>query len=264
MGIAAKAPAAVIGDAGSAHRYDVLGVPMTVTSVTDAVRTLMRWAEDDVGRLVCVRDVHGLMLSLKDEGVRAAHEAASMITPDGMPLALVGRLRGLPVQRTPGADLMDAAMAAGRVHGIRHYLYGGDVGVAEQLKARLEAKYPGVQIVGTFCPPFRKPTAEEDAATRQAVADCGAHLVWVGLSTPKQEYWMLENYRHMSATLLGVGAAYDFLSGRKARAPMWMRNHGLEWLHRLVSEPKRLWRRYLVLAPKFLFFLMIHAIRGKS
>lgn len=264
MSIVTDAPIAVAGDVDRTCSYDILGVPMTVTSVPDAARTLIRWAEDDIGRLVCVRDVHGLMLSLNDEGVRAAHKAASMITPDGMPLALIGQLRGLPVQRTPGADLMDATMDMGRVHGIRHYLYGGDVGVADQLKARLEAQYPGVQIVGTFCPPFRKPTAEEDADTRRAVEDSGAHLVWVGLSTPKQEYWMLENYQHMSATLLGVGAAYDFLSGRKARAPMWMRTHGLEWLHRLWFEPKRLWRRYLVLAPKFLFLLTMNAIRGKS
>lgn len=246
---------------GNLCTYDVLGVPMSVTSVDRAVDVLLDWSEDDVGRLVCVRDVPGLMLSLSDPVMRTAHDAAAMITPDGMPLALIGRLRGLPVERTAGADLMAAVMDRGRSIGIRHFLYGGAPGVAETLKACLEEAYPGVQIVGTICPPFRKTTQEEDAAARAAVLESGAHVVWVGISTPKQEYWMLENYRQLSTTMLGVGAAFDFLSGAKRRAPRWMRRSGLEWLHRLISEPRRLWRRYLVLAPSFVLQYSLYSIR---
>lgn len=247
----------------SSRTFDVLGVPISVTSVDDTIEKLIHWARDDTGRFVCVRDTPSVVLSLDDPDMRAAHEAAAMITPDGTPLMLIGRMHGLPVKRTTGTDLMNTTMDRGRAAGLRHFLYGGEPGIAEALQTRLKAAYPGVEIVGTICPPFRKATAEEDAATRAAIARSGAHLVWVGISTPKQEYWMLENHHQLPVTMLGVGAAFDFLSGAKQRAPAWMRDHGLEWLHRLVSEPRRLWRRYLVLAPTFVVRYAWQAIRGK-
>ncbi|MDF0541671.1 WecB/TagA/CpsF family glycosyltransferase [Sphingobium sp. H39-3-25] len=246
-----------------AERYSILDVPVSVTSINDAVRKLILWSCDDEGRFVCIRDVHGIMLAHDDPQIMAAHHAAAMVTPDGMPLVLIGRLRGLPVQRTAGADLMEAAMDTGRAHGLRHYLYGGAPGVAELLQETFESKFPGVQIVGVECPPFRLPTDTEAETTRQAIVQSGAHVVWVGLSTPKQEHWMLANHAMLPTTLLGVGAAFDFHSGRAKRAPMWMRKSGLEWLHRLISEPRRLWRRYLVLAPRFIALVLLDSLKGR-
>lgn len=215
-----------------------------------------------MGRFVCVRDVHGVMLAQHDPELMALHHAAAMVTPDGMPLAVIGRLRGLPVRKTSGADLMALVMDIGRQHGLRHYFYGGAPGVAEQLKHVCETLYPGVSIVGLQCPPFREQTAAEVEATRTAILACGAQLVWVGLSTPKQEKWMKAYAPLLPATLLGVGAAFDFHTGRVRRAPRWMQQSGLEWLHRLSSEPRRLWYRYLVLAPQFLYLILTHSRRA--
>jgi N-acetylglucosaminyldiphosphoundecaprenol N-acetyl-beta-D-mannosaminyltransferase len=239
-----------------AQRYDVLGVPVSATSPSGAVATILRWAGDGVGRFVCVRDVHGVMCARTDAQLRTAHAKAAMVVPDGMPLVIIGRLRGLPVERTTGPDLMNALIDQGRPAGLRHYLYGGEPQVADRLKAAFEQRHPGVRIVGTECPPFRAPTAEEEAATAARIRASGVDVVWVGLSTPKQEHWMLRNVDRLPATLIGVGAAFDFHSGRVKRAPQWMQLSGLEWLHRLLSEPRRLWRRYLVLAPQFVFLVL--------
>lgn len=231
--------------------YDVLGVPVTVTSLPDATDCILRWKEDGIGRFVCIRDVHGVMRAVDEPRLMDLHGEAAMVTPDGMPLVALGRWRGLPVQRTCGPDLIAHLAEAGQSSGLRHYLYGGAPGVAERLASEFRKRFTDIQIVGVECPPFRPPTDREAEETRARISDSGADVVWVGLSTPKQEFWMQSNYRHLSATLIGVGAAFDFHTGRVKRAPVWMQRTGLEWLHRLVSEPRRLWRRYLILAPRF-------------
>ena len=174
-----------------------------------------------------------------------------------MPLVWLARWRGhSDVGRVCGADLVAELCAASVERGIGHYLYGGKPGVAERMAAALKVRFPGIKIVGMATPPFGAMDPTEDEAATVAIAACHPGVVWVGLSTPKQEYWMRDHVgRIPGATLIGVGAAFDFYAGDVKRAPRWMHKSGLEWLHRLVSEPRRLWRRYLVLAPKFVLMV---------
>jgi exopolysaccharide biosynthesis WecB/TagA/CpsF family protein len=155
-------------------------------------------------------------------------------------------------KRVCGADLVDALCNDGQSSGLRHYFYGGKPGIAESMIRNLKAKYPDLVVAGFYAPPFRSLTEEEDAAIVDAINKSGARVVWIGLSTPNQEFWTRDHVGQINgATLIGVGAAFDFHSGAVTRAPKWMQKSGFEWLHRLLSEPRRLWRRYLVIAPSF-------------
>lgn len=231
--------------------FDVLGVPISVTTPVDAAETIERWADDSQGRFVCIRDVASLMAINDDPAICDLHHEAAMITPDGAPIAKIGKMRGLPVERTCGPDLIDLVCRRSVETGLSHYFYGGREGVAETLAERFRAKYPGIRIAGYESPPFRQTGEPEDEAVLDRLAKSGADVIWVGLSSPKQDVWMRNNYRRLPQTLIGVGAAFDFHTGEVKRAPSWMREHGLEWAYRLISEPRRLWRRYLVLAPRF-------------
>lgn len=250
------------GDAG--HRmYDVLGVPVSVTAPMRAAKSIEHWAKDETGRFICVRDVASLMAMRGDPKLSALHREAAMVTPDGMPLAVIGKLRGLPVERTCGADLMDLVLSRSPKTGLKHYFYGGKSGIAERLAQIFSEKYPGTRIVGYETPPFRPLSEEEDKATTARIAASGADVVWIGISSPTQDIWMWDRYPRLSQTLIGVGAAFDYHSGAIRRAPQWMQNAGLEWFHRLLSEPKRLWRRYLVLAPRFVFLAALELFGSK-
>jgi N-acetylglucosaminyldiphosphoundecaprenol N-acetyl-beta-D-mannosaminyltransferase len=231
----------------------VLGAPITVTTPIHAAETIEKWAGDDVGRFVCIRDVASLVAISEDPGICDLHREAAMITPDGSPIALVGRLRGFPVERTCGPDLFDLICRRSVTTGLSHYFYGGKEGVAAKLAETMMARYPGLKVAGYECPPFRPLTEEEDEAAVARIRASGADIVWVGISSPKQDVWMQQHYRRLPQTLIGVGAAFDFHSGEAKRAPRWMQKTMLEWLYRLISEPRRLWRRYLVLAPRFVW-----------
>jgi N-acetylglucosaminyldiphosphoundecaprenol N-acetyl-beta-D-mannosaminyltransferase len=233
--------------------YDVLGVPISVTTLAAASKAIQDWAQDDSGRLVFVRDVHGVMQAQDNPELMRLHHDAAMVTPDGMPLVWLGQLAGLPVARTCGPDLMECVLRESRSSGLRHYFYGGKPGVAEALKDAFERRFPGVRIVGTGMPPFRPLTGDEIRQAADAFNASGADVVWIGLSTPKQELLMRDLAPHVRSTLVGVGAAFDFHTGAVRRAPGWMQRAGLEWSWRLASEPRRLWRRYLVMAPAFVW-----------
>lgn len=233
----------------------VLNVPVSTINMTTATSLILGWVRQAASHYVCVRDVHGIMRAQEDSKLMAIHEQASMVTPDGMPLVWLARWRGhSAVDRVCGADLVDALCDASQAAGVRHYFFGGKPGVADRMAAALKERYPELQIAGTNTPPFHALTEEEDAATTEGIAATLPGVVWVGLSTPKQEFWMRDHVgRIPGATLVGVGAAFDFFAGDVKRAPAWMHRRGVEWLHRLLSEPRRLWRRYLVLAPKFVW-----------
>jgi N-acetylglucosaminyldiphosphoundecaprenol N-acetyl-beta-D-mannosaminyltransferase len=196
------------------------------------------------------------MESHRDVTLKRIHNEAGMVTPDGMPMVWINRIRGFDhVRRVYGPDLMLDVCAASVERGYRHYFYGGADGVADELAAKLKLKYPGLQVVGTFCPPFRPMTEQEDAALIAQINQSGANILWVGLSTPKQEYWMSRHLGHVDASvMIGVGAAFDFHAGRKKQAPRWMQRTGLEWLFRLATEPRRLARRYLTNNPLFVYY----------
>lgn len=233
----------------------ILGVPVSRVDLAAAAETILSWAAAGEARFVCVRDVHGVMRAQDDPALLALHHEAGLVVPDGMPLVWLARRRGFrEVGRVSGADLVEEVCRRSVGRGVRHYFYGGKPGVAERLAATLAARFPGLEVAGTSTPPFRALTFEEDAAAVVEIAAAAPRVVWVGLSTPGQEFWMRDHVgRIPGATLIGCGAAFDFVTGEVKRAPRWMQRSGLEWAHRLASEPRRLWRRYLVLAPRFVW-----------
>jgi N-acetylglucosaminyldiphosphoundecaprenol N-acetyl-beta-D-mannosaminyltransferase len=243
-----------------APRFDVLGVAVSAITLADALAALERWIRAGQPQYVCVTGAHGIIESRRDPKLRVIHNGAGMVTPDGMPLVWIGRWRGFSnVSRVYGPDLMRAVLTHDR--GYRHFLYGGAPGVAERLAASLRERNPSLRLVGVICPPFRPPTPEEDAAAVAAINAAQPDIVWVGLSTPKQEYWMAEHAGRLNApVLIGVGAAFDFLSGLKAQAPKWMQRSGLEWAFRLATEPRRLWRRYADIVPRLIVLVALDEI----
>lgn len=243
-------------------RYDVLGVPISATTLDSACAAILTWAEDSVGRFVVIRDVHGIMQARNDPVLLELHHKAAMVTPDGMPLVWLGQNAGLAVSRTCGPDLIDYVMAASVQNGVRHYFYGGKPGVSEELASVFGERYPGLAIVGADTPPFRPLREAELLGIASQINESGADVVWIGLSTPKQEYLMAELAPHVRATLIGVGAAFDFHTGSVKRAPAWMQRSGLEWSYRLISEPRRLWRRYLIMAPKFVWLIATRSLHA--
>ena len=234
-------------------RVDVLGVEVSATDLDTAVAEIARWRRSGERRYVCVTGVHGVMESVRDPDLRDIHNRSGLTVTDGMPLVWCCRSAGLAnTKRVYGPDLMLALAAKAPALGLKSYFYGGAPGVAEQLAERLEERFPGFQTVGTFSPPFRELTQDEADEVVDAINRSGADLVWVGLSTPKQERWMDAMRSRLDASaLLGVGAAFDIHAGRLRQAPPWLQRHGLEWAFRLAVEPRRLWRRYLRNNPAF-------------
>lgn len=212
---------------------------------------------------MCITGVHGVIESHRDPDLREIHNRAGMVTPDGMPMVWLGKAEGQRhMTRVYGPDLMLRALDEGRRLGHKHYLYGGAEGVPELLDLKLCERFEGLQIVGTHSPPFRPLTPEEDSAIISEINESGADVVWVGLSTPKQERWMAAHVGKVEApVMIGVGAAFDFHAGLKSQAPGWMQKSGLEWLFRMITEPRRLGPRYLVNNPLFLWLLLLQKLR---
>ena len=248
------------------EKTTILGIPVNLINMKSAIATIMSSLHKGEAGYICIRDVHGIMQAQADPELRRVHENAMLVTPDGMPLVWIGRARaGNIVGRVCGTDLVDALCAASLDKSIRHYFFGGKPGVAASMAAILQARYPGLSVAGSFCPSFGDVSPEEDARIVEAISAAKPDVIWVGLSSPKQEYWMRDHVgQFKSAILIGVGAAFDFQTGKIARAPVWMQNAGLEWLHRLYSEPRRLWRRYLVLAPVFALRALWEQIFSKA
>lgn len=251
-----------------AERIEILGVPVSNVDEPGATAKIAAWIAERraaVGRprYVCACDVFNVVSAQDNPKHMRALRTADMIVADGTPLVWVSRLRGeRHIQRVPGPDLLSAVAERSVAEGWSHYFYGGAEGVADKLAERLAERYPGLDVAGTRCPPFRAMTEDELSRDLDRIRASGADIVWIGLGCPKQEIWMLENHHRLPGQILvGVGAAFDFHTGRIERAPQWMRERGLEWLHRLMSEPKRLWRRYLISAPRFVALSLAETVR---
>lgn len=235
-------------------RVDVLGVHISAVDMERAVAEISRWIVKREQRYVCVTGVHGVMESQRDPELRRIHNESGLTTPDGMPMVWCGRRAGARISRVYGPDLMLALCERGEHVGWSHFFYGGRHGVPELLIDRLRARYPRLRVAGSYSPPFRPLTAHEDSVLVSTLNASNADIVWVGLSTPKQERWMAEHRGHLQApVLIGVGAAFDIHAGVLAQAPKWMQRSGLEWLYRVRREPRRLWKRYLVNNPAFVY-----------
>lgn len=232
----------------------VLGVRVDSLNLQTATAAIAAAIDRRERGYVCVTGVHGVMESQRSAECREIHNRASLVTPDGMPLVWLLRLAGnRDADRVYGPDLMLAVFENACRRGDRHFLYGAEESTLRRLRERLLRRFPEARIVGSYSPPFRPLTDDETADIAGRINASGADIVWVGLSTPKQERWMAR-FRPMlePAMLIGVGAAFDFHAGLKRQAPRFMQRMGLEWLFRLVSEPRRLWRRYLRNNPQFI------------
>lgn len=234
-------------------RFNVLGTGVSALSLDEARDAVLTARGQKQLGYICCATAYNLNLARRDQALRAAYNHSRLTTPDGMPLVWLGRWHGhRGITRVYGPDLMELVCDTGRAAGLTHYFYGGAYGVADQLREKLCARFPGLQVVGTFTPPFRRLDEAELARLQADLAGCQPDIIWVGLSSPKQELFMAEHAARLDAGLLiGVGAAFDFLSGRVSQAPRWMQRGGLEWLHRLCTEPTRLWQRYLIHSPLF-------------
>lgn len=245
------------------ERLDLLGVRLSVLTLDQAVAEMdAAIARRDRG-YVSTCPVYTVMLGHERDDVRAALNGAAWATADGVPVVWAQRwLGGKGAGRVYGPDLMQALCARSAERGYRQYFLGGAPGVATHLARSLEARHPGLMVAGLNCPPFRPLSDAEEDALADAINASRADVVWVGLGSPKQDLWMQRFRPRLEAPLLiGVGAAFDFFTGRMPQAPRWMQAAGLEWAFRLASEPRRLWRRYLIYNPKFLFALAGLALR---
>jgi N-acetylglucosaminyldiphosphoundecaprenol N-acetyl-beta-D-mannosaminyltransferase len=237
------------------QRVNVLGVGVSAINLDTALQGIAGALAQKTRGYICVTGVHGVMEAQRDPELRSILNHSFLNTPDGMPMVWVGKLKGFrEMSRVYGPDLMLLVCEFTRDKNYTHFLYGGADGVAQELKQKLEAKFPGIKIAGTYTPPFRPLNPDEESELARLVNEKKPDIIWVGLSTPKQEKFMARYGGRFDATLLfGVGAAFDFHAGRVRQAPRWMQRSGLEWLFRLGCEPRRLWRRYFRNNPLFAF-----------
>ena len=243
-------------------RVNILGVGISAVTMKDALAQISQWIESAERHYVSVCNVHTIMECQKDEVMRRAVNGAGMATPDGMPLVWLNKLQSqVDVSRVYGPDLMLALCGLSVGRGYSHYFYGGAEGVPELLAENLQRQCPGLKVTGAYSPPFRPLTHSEDEQIIERINQAAPDIVWVGLGTPKQDLWMAAHRAQLAASvLIAVGAAFDFHTGRVPQAPNWMQQLGLEWVFRLVQEPKRLWYRYLVYNPLFVLLVLAQAL----
>jgi N-acetylglucosaminyldiphosphoundecaprenol N-acetyl-beta-D-mannosaminyltransferase len=237
---------------------NILGVRVHATNMDRA----LLWIEAALARgdkgYVCVTGVQGIMEAQSDSNLKGIINRSVLTIPDGRPTVWVGWMRGLfEMRQVTGPDMMLRIFALSAEKGYTHFFYGGNTGIAEQLKDAMTERFPGVKVLGTYTPPFRPLNAEEQAELVRTIAELKPDFFWVGLSTPKQEKFMYQLISKLDTRLmLGVGAAFDIHTGRIKDAPYWMKFAGVQWMHRIYQDPSRLWRRYCVNNPKFVYHLM--------
>jgi exopolysaccharide biosynthesis WecB/TagA/CpsF family protein len=241
----------------------VVGVRVDLGEMSTTVSRLMDWAARHDSRTVCFVNVHSAVQATVDERHRLVLASADFAAPDGAPIAWTLRLKGHRAQpRLDGGSTMWALLAAAEQQRVSVGLYGSTESVLQLLKARMLADFPQLRVAYTHAPPFRELQPDEDEQVCHDIRHSGIGLLFVGLGCPRQEYWLAAHRGRLPCVMLGVGAAFDFYAGTVTRAPVWMRNHGLEWLHRLLSEPRRLWRRYAVTNSLFLAMSLMEALQS--
>ena len=249
------------------NRFNVLGVSVSAVNMEQTINgTIDKWIKNNHKNYIVLTGVHGVIEMQNDEELKNINNNSGLTTPDGMPLVWLGRKKGfMHIEKVYAPDIMMNTFKVSAKRGYKHFLYGGKENVAENLKIKLENEYPGIQIVGTYCPPFRQLEKNEVIEVSKKIDESGADIVWCGLGCPKQEKWMAKFRPLINApVLIGVGAGFDFLSGEKPLAPDWIKYSGFEWLYRLLSDPKYLWRRYFKIVPLFIFYLILEVLHIKK
>ncbi|MFR4128825.1 MAG: WecB/TagA/CpsF family glycosyltransferase [Roseburia inulinivorans] len=231
---------------------NILGTNIVVTNMEDIVYEIENNIDELRGKYICVSNVHTTIMAYENAEYRKIQNNAAYALPDGKPLSVYSKMHGFSgAERVTGPDLMDKLFS--RDNGLKHYFYGGREETLMKLKQRLPQSYKKIKIVGMCSPPFRKLTSEEDEESIKKMRDSGADIIWIGLGAPKQEFYMSEHCGKVDAVMIGVGAGFDYHAGAIKRAPTWMQRLSLEWLYRLIQDPKRLFKRYLVTNIKFLW-----------
>ncbi len=241
----------------------ILGMRVDLTSYDDATERILAWAEAGESRYVCVAAVNNVMRAHDDPAFARIMNEADLVTPDGMPLVWGLRRLGLPsATRVYGPDLTPHVLSEAETRGVPVGFFGGAPGVLDRLLGEVRRRWPRIDVAYAWSPPFRELTEREDEEVVAAIDASGARILFVGLGCPKQEAWMAAHRGRVRAAMVGVGAAFDFLAGQKLQAPRLMQRVGLEWLFRLVTEPRRLMRRYVVQNPRFAALFAAQLLRG--
>lgn len=244
------------------EKVNILGVGINAIQMDNAISKMEEWIEKNEPHYVCVCNVNTIMECQKDERLRDIVNSAGLATPDGMPLVWLSKLNGYPyTERVYGPDLILAFCRVAQKKGYSNFFYGGASSVPEKLVQNLHKRFPRLKVVGTYSPPFRSLTQEEDQAVIEMINKASPDVIWVGISTPEKEKWMADHLGSIVApVMVGVGAAFNFFSGQIKQAPKWMQRSGLEWFFRLSQEPERLWYRYSIYNPLFVLNLALQWI----
>lgn len=242
--------------------FRLLGVEISAVNLSSACEVISHWIERRIRTYVCVVPVSTIVECQNDIKYLNVINSAGMATPDGMPVVWLGKLSGHKnVSRAYGPDLMLAVSQMSQEKGYKNYFYGGTPEACRMLEAKLMEEFPRLTVIGKRSPPFRELSRQEEETIIEEINRLKPDILWVGLGSPRQDYWMVRHRDRLECpVMIGVGAAFDFLSGMKKQAPPWMRNAGLEWLFRLCSEPKRLWKRYLIGNSLFMYYLLKDAL----
>lgn len=251
------------------HKVEKSQIPVCSILGVDIAAIDMPWLIDFTkknvkllsGDYICVSNVHTTVTSFEDESYKNIQNGGILAIPDGGPLSSVGRKRGFKnMKRTTGPSYMGEVFKISKENGWKHFFYGSTQETLDKLKDKLEKTYPGLNIAGMYSPPFKSSAQLESDEVLKIINESGADFVWVGLGAPKQERWMALHQGKICGLMVGVGAGFDYFAGNIKRAPEWMQKCNLEWLYRLVQDPKRLFARYFHTNTKFIWNAVI---RGK-
>ncbi|MDU6428055.1 WecB/TagA/CpsF family glycosyltransferase [Clostridium perfringens] len=233
---------------------NILGVNIAVTNMRDTVNYIKENLEQLKGNYICISNVHTTVMSYENKEYRKIQNGGALALPDGGPLSVISRKKGYKnAERVTGPDLMGEIFKISEENGYTHYFYGSTDSILKTLELKLKEKYPSLKIKGMYSPPFRPLTSEEDCEITTNINKVKPDFIWVGLGAPKQEIWMAEHQNKIDSIMIGVGAGFDYYAGSIKRAPMWMQSCSLEWVYRLMQDPRRLFKRYISTNSKFLY-----------
>lgn len=240
---------------------NILGVNIAVTNLSETVRYIEENLEELRGNYICISNVHTTVTAYEDEEYRKIQNGGALALPDGKPLSIVSKKRGFKnAERLTGPDLMGALFKESEEKGYKHYFYGSTEETLELLKIKLNEKYPKLNIVGMYSPPFKSEVSLENDDILNEINSKDVDFLWVGLGAPKQEKWMHIHKNKVNAIMIGVGAGFDYYAEKIKRAPLWMQKCSLEWLYRLTQDPKRLFKRYITTNIKFIYLIIFKDI----